>query len=107
MTPIHQRLKTFFEKLGNALRGLGYTTPEDIFFDIDEGKVTPTKKGEGESLTRMSFAADKPLAPQHQEGVKTCFARSVCHARRMQSLERASARFVVEQQTHHSQASLQ
>ena len=54
-----QRLKTFFEKLGNALRGLGYTTPEDIFFDIDEGKVTPTKKGEGESLTRMSFAADK------------------------------------------------
>ena len=54
-----QRLKTFFEKLGNALRGLGYTTPEDIFFDIDEGKVTPIKKGEGESLTRMSFAADK------------------------------------------------
>ena len=50
LTALLKRMKDFFEALGNALRGLGYQTAEDIFGKIEAGalKRTEAQKTVGE-----------------------------------------------------------
>lgn len=50
LTALLKRMKDFFEALGNALRGLGYQTAEDIFGKIEAGalKRTETQETVGE-----------------------------------------------------------
>ena len=50
LTALLKRMKEFFEALGNALRGLGYQTAEDIFGKIETGalKRTETQETVGE-----------------------------------------------------------
>ena len=46
LTSLLKRMKDFFEALGNALRGLGYQTAEDIFGKVESGLLRRTETQE-------------------------------------------------------------
>lgn len=52
---LFKRIKAFFEALGNALRGLGFKTPESIFSSIERGEVG--RRAEG--LTKIDKTAEQ------------------------------------------------
>jgi hypothetical protein len=41
---IFQKIREFFERAGNALRGLGYRSAADVFADLDSGKLADPKR---------------------------------------------------------------
>lgn len=51
-----RKLKNFFEKLSQALRGSGFTSAEDIFQQIERGGLKPAAKAEPAAEERLSLA---------------------------------------------------
>jgi len=45
---LFKRIKAFFEALRNSFRGAGFQTADDIFKQIESGKLKPTKEATGE-----------------------------------------------------------
>ena len=56
LSALLKRMKDFFEALGNALRGLGYQTAEDIFGKVEAGALK-AGKAKGQAQAKLSLAA--------------------------------------------------
>lgn len=62
--PIFERIRTFFEKLGNYLKGRGFTSAEDVFDRALRGELkqrTARWTGEGDSALQISAKHGSPF----------------------------------------------
>lgn len=64
LTALLKRMKDFFEALGNALRGLGYQTAEDIFGKVEAGLLKATAKpAEGKAKSSLAVKKEEEIDP--------------------------------------------
>jgi hypothetical protein len=64
LTALLKRMKDFFEALGNALRGLGYQTAEDIFGKVEAGLLKATEKpAEGKAKSSLAAKKEEEIDP--------------------------------------------
>jgi hypothetical protein len=64
LTALLKRMKDFFEALGNALRGLGYQTAEDIFGKVEVGALKAGKaKGQAQAKLSLAAKAEEEINP--------------------------------------------
>jgi hypothetical protein len=63
---IFQKIREFFERAGNALRGLGYRSAADVFADLDSGKLADPKRRQ---ITRSADLGRKLDADEWINGI--------------------------------------
>ena len=69
------KLRSFFAALGNAMRGAGFTTAEDIFGKIEGGRLKPAQKLTNQtmqqrfSLLRSAYPDEIEISTQNPQGV--------------------------------------
>jgi hypothetical protein len=75
LTALLKRMKDFFEALGNALRGLGYQTAEDIFGKVEAGLLKAGKAEEGAPEKLSLSGAGVPMSTRSLMEVQTPIAQ--------------------------------
>jgi hypothetical protein len=56
ITALYRKVKNFFSNLGQALRGAGFQSAEDIFQGIEKGKLKPAAEAKPVAEERLSLA---------------------------------------------------
>lgn len=59
-----QKLQQFFERISNAVRGLGFTSIEDVFMALDRGQMAERQMGSGAESSANSMGADYLQTPE-------------------------------------------
>jgi hypothetical protein len=61
---LFRKIKNFFSSLGQALRGAGFQSAEDIFQGIEQGKLKPAKEYKPVTEERLSLRVAKKVGKQ-------------------------------------------
>lgn len=69
---IFQKIKNFIERFGNALRGLGYRSAEDVMNDLFSGKLKEkvTRKSELAGVYRAAYGSEFSLVTDALKGIE-------------------------------------
>lgn len=75
---LFRKIKNFFSSLGQALRGAGFQSAEDIFQNIERGKLKPAKETkpaaeEKLSLKRAAVEGEVEISTQNPTGPKRAY----------------------------------